>query len=120
MIDPWYKAFGYGDYSGAIASIYKIIETDPLSLYAQLHLSYFYTFSKQPDKAREVLNRMLSLAPHFSEAVRLIAYNFLMEDDNENALHHARKAATMAHGMGWSQNLYIIALAKSGYREVSD
>ncbi|MBL7763096.1 MAG: hypothetical protein JNL23_06680 [Chitinophagaceae bacterium] len=117
VIDPWYKAFGYGDFDGAVQSIFKIIETDPLSLYAQLHLSYFYTFGRQPDKAREVLNRMLSLAPHFSEAVRLIAYNYLLEDDDENALVHAKKAAAMSHGMGWSQNLYIIALAKSGHRE---
>ena len=117
VIDPWYKAFGYGDYEGAIQSIYKIIETDPLSFYAQLHLSFFYTFGRQPKKAKEVLNRMLSMAPNFSEAERLIAYNYLLEDDNENALIHARKAAAMAQGMGWAQNLYLMALAKSGQHD---
>ncbi len=117
VIDPWYKAFGYGDYEGAIQSVFKIIETDPLSFYAQLHLGYFYTFGKQPRKAREVLNRMLSMAPNFSEAERLIAYSYLLEDDNENALIHARKAATMAQGMGWAQNLYLMALAKSGQHD---
>jgi adenylate cyclase len=114
VIDPWYKAFGYGDYEGAIQSIYKIIETDPLSFYAQLHLGYFYTFGRQPEKAKEVLNKMLSMVPNFSEAERLIAYNYLLEGDNENALLYARKAAQMAHGLGWAQNLFMIALAKSG------
>ena len=117
VIDPWYKAFAYGDYAGALASVYKIIETDPLSFYAQLHLGYFYTFGRQPDRAREVLNKMLSLAPNFSEAERLIAYNYLLEDDNEKALLHARKAAAMSNGIGWSQNLFIIALAKNGQHE---
>ncbi len=117
VIDPWYKAFGYGDYMGAIESVYKIIETDPLSFYSQLHLGYFYTFAKMPVEARDVLNKMLQMVPTFSEAERLIAYNYLLEDDNETALVHAKRAAEMAQGMGWAQNLYIISLAKTGKHE---
>ena len=44
-------------------------------------------------------------------------YTYLLDDDNENALIHARRAAEMAHGMGWAQNTFIIALAKNGQHE---
>ena len=117
VIDPFYKAFGLGDFEGAIQSIFKIIETDPLSFYAQLHLAYFYTFGGKADKAREVLNRMLAMAPDFSEAERLVAYNYLLENQLEQALEHAERAATMAQGLGWAQNLYIITLARCGQKE---
>lgn len=114
VIDPWYRAFAEGDYEAALQSIYKTLETDPLSFYAQLHLGYFYTFGRQPLKAREVLNRILSIVPTFSEAERLIAYTYLLEENNETALVHARRAAEMANGLGWAQNTFIIALAKTG------
>lgn len=114
VLDPWYNAFAYGDYDGALRSIYKILETDPLSFYALLHLGYFYTFGSMPEQAREVLNKILTAVPEFSEAERLIAYNYFFEDDKENTLLHARRAAAMAQGIGWAQNFLIIALAKYG------
>jgi tetratricopeptide (TPR) repeat protein len=117
VIDPWYKAFALGDFEGAIQSMYTKIEKDPLSLYLQLHLGYFYTFGGRLAEARDVLNKMLSVLPNFSEAERLIAYCYLLEGKEEEALLHAKKAADMANGMGWAQNLYIMALAKSGQRE---
>jgi adenylate cyclase len=117
VIDPWFKAFGLGDFTGAISSIHKIIETDPLSFYAQLHLAFFYTFSGEWGKARQVLRKMLAMVPTFSEAERLIAYSYLLEGEDEKALFHAKRAAEMAQGMGWAQNLYLMALAKSGHHE---
>ncbi|MBC8045309.1 MAG: hypothetical protein H7Y00_00790 [Fimbriimonadaceae bacterium] len=114
VLDPWYHAFGYGDYDAALKSIYKILETDPLSFFAMLHLGYFYTFGKMPNEAREVLNKILAAVPGFSEAERLIAYNYFFENDIENALLHARKAAAMSQGIGWAQNTLIIALARHG------
>ncbi len=116
-LDPWYYAFGLGDYEGALNAIYKIIETDPLSFYAQLHLAYFYTFGKKPKQALEVLDRILLAAPHFSEAERLVAYNYLLSQDLEQAIPHARKASALAQGKGWSQILLIITLAQSGLVE---
>jgi adenylate cyclase len=116
-VDPWYDAFGYGDYAGAIRKIHKIIETDPLSFYAQMHLGMFYTFSGEGEKAREVLKGMLAVVPTFSEAERLIAYSYLLEGSKDRALHHAKRAAEMAQGMGWAQNLYLITLAASGHHE---
>ena len=117
VLDPWYHAFGLGDYDAALKSIYKILETDPLSFYALLHLGYFYTFGKMPNEARDVLNKILAAVPGFSEAERLIAYNYFFENDIENALIHARKAAAMSQGIGWAQNTLIIALAKNGNHE---
>lgn len=114
VLDPWYNAFGYGDYDGALKSIYKILETDPLSFYAMLHLGYFYTFGSMPEQARDILNKILAAVPGFSEAERLIAYNYFFENDKENTLLHARKAATMGQGIGWAQNFLIIALARYG------
>lgn len=117
VIDPWYNAFGYGDYDGAINSIFKTLEKDPFSFYAMLHLGYFYTFGRKSAEAREVLNKILLAVPTFSEAERLLAYNALFEDDTEVAVAHARKAAALAHGLGWAQNSLIISLAKNGNHE---
>jgi TolB-like protein/Tfp pilus assembly protein PilF len=119
VIDPWYKAFAHGDYAGAIASVQKILESDPLSLYAQFQLAFFYCLSRQQEAAREILYKILYIVPEFSEAERILGYTYLLENDTENALVHARKAAQMAGGLGWSQNFYIIALAKNGDHEVA-
>lgn len=114
VLDPWFNAFGYGDYDGAINSIYKILEKDPFSFYALLHLGYFFTFGEKPEQAREVLNKILAAVPTFSEAERLLGYNSFLEDDTATAVVHARKAAALSHGLGWAQNFLIIALAKNG------
>ena len=116
-VDPWYDAFGFGDYNTAVAKIHRILETDPLSFHAQLHLGFFYTFGGEGEKAREVLKRMLTVVPTFSEAERLIAYSYLLEGDREKALTHAKSAAEMAQGMGWAQTSYLIALAASGHHD---
>jgi len=113
-IDPWYNAFGYGDYDGAIQSTFKTLEKDPLSFYAMLHLGYFYTFGKKHNEAKDVLNKILLAVPTFSEAERLLAYNSFFENDMETSVEHARKAAKLAQGLGWAQNFLIIALAKRG------
>jgi adenylate cyclase len=117
VIDPWYRAFVLGDYETAIKSIQKILETDPLSFYLQFQLGYLYILSKQFEPGREIFNKMLAIVPEFSEAERILAYSYLLDNDNETALLHSRKAAKMAQGMGWAQNLYIITLAKAGYHE---
>ena len=109
----------HGDYAGAIASVQKILETDPLSLYAQFQLAFFYCLSRQQEAAREILYKILYIVPEFSEAERILGYTYLLENDTENALVHARKAAQMASGMGWAQNFYIIALAKNGDHDVA-
>ncbi|HSB93747.1 MAG TPA: hypothetical protein VLC28_11530, partial [Flavitalea sp.] len=96
-----------------------ILETDPLSLYAQFQLAFFYCLSRQQEAAREILYKILYIVPEFSEAERILGYTYLLENDTENALVHARKAAQMASGMGWSQNFYIIALAKNGDHDVA-
>lgn len=119
VIDPWYKAFAYGDYEGAIQSVQKILETDPLSLYTQFQLAFFYCLSRQHEAAREILYKMLYLVPEFSEAERILGYTYLLENDMDNAVIHSRKAAQMASGMGWSQNSYIIALAKNGEHDLA-
>ena len=117
VIDPWYPAFLYGDFDAAIHSMYKMIERDPLSFNHQLQLGYFLTYGKRPEKAIDVLNTMLLAIPAFSDAVRLVAINYFFAGDDETAVLHARKAATLAQGKGWSQNFLIIALARSGAHE---
>jgi adenylate cyclase len=113
VLDPWYPAFVYGNYDAALKSIYKILETDPLSFYAQLHLGYFLTYSRQKDAAINLYKKMLTFVPTFSEAERLIAYNYIFDNDYENAYTHAKTAAKLAQGLGWAQNTLIITLAKT-------
>jgi TolB-like protein/class 3 adenylate cyclase/Tfp pilus assembly protein PilF len=117
VLDPWYPAFVNGNYDIALQSIYKILETDPLSFYAQLHLGYFLTYSRKKEEAIALFQKMLTFVPTFSEAERLIAYNYIFAKDFENAYTHARKAATLAQGLGWAQNTLIIALVKTNRKE---
>lgn len=113
-IDPWYNAFVQGDFETAINATLKIIETDPLSFFNQYLLSCYYTWGKQPKKARDVLTNMLMTVPNYSEAQRLLAYNSFLEGDSERAVIEARKAVEMAQGLGWSQITLSIVLAQNG------
>ena len=117
VLDPWYYAFGKGDFDTAINSMNKILTTDPLSFFAYLNLALLLTFGKMPKQEREVLNKMLAAMPEYSEAERLIGNNYFFENDLDNALVHARKAAAMSNGIGWAQNSLIIILAKRGDHE---
>jgi TolB-like protein/class 3 adenylate cyclase len=116
-VDPWYKAFILGDFDGAVQSVLLVLNRDPLSLFASLHLGWFYTFGRKHKEALKVLKAILTAIPTFSEAERLIAYSYFFEKDYENALIHAKKAAEMANGLGWAQNLLIIIKAAAGYHE---
>jgi adenylate cyclase len=120
VIDPWYYAFVHGDFNAAVKAIEKILETDPLSLHANLHLGYFYTYGLQFDKAIAVLNKILSFVPTFSEAERMLAFNYLFKGELATGLQHAEKAAKLSHDMGWAQNTYIIALALNGQKEKAE
>jgi TolB-like protein/Tfp pilus assembly protein PilF len=119
VIDPWYYAFGYGDFDKAAASMLKIIENDPLSFFNQYILSCYYTWGRKPEKAREVLNSMLLAVPNYSEAYRLLAYNSFLEGDSERAVTEARKAVELSRGLGWSQITLSISLAQKGERAES-
>ncbi|MGB6268829.1 MAG: adenylate/guanylate cyclase domain-containing protein [Olleya sp.] len=113
-MDPWYYAFVLGDFESAINTTLKIIETDPLSYFNQFLLGCYYTWGKQPSKARDVLNNLLETIPNYSEAQRLLAYNSLLENNSEQAVKEAKKAVKMAHGLGWSQITLGMALAQNG------
>ncbi|MGB1307581.1 MAG: tetratricopeptide repeat protein, partial [Oceanihabitans sp.] len=112
-IDPWYYAFVEGDFENAVNATLKIIETNPLSFFYQFLLSCYYTWGKQPEKARNVLNNLLITLPHYSEAQRLLAYNSILENKSERAVKEARKAVELAHGLGWSQITLSMALAQN-------
>lgn len=116
IIDPWYYAFGYGDFKKAADSMTIIIENDPLSFFNQYILSWFLTLGKMHEKARKVLNNLLLVAPNFSDAYRLLAYNSFLENDNERAVIEARKAVKLSYGMGWSQITLSLILAQKGDR----
>ena len=117
VLDPFYRAFVYGDSDTAIASVKKKLETDPLSFYLQFQLGMLYVFSRRFNEGRELYKKMLAILPEFSDAERMIGYSYLIEGDYDTGLVHARKAAAMANGMGWAQNTFIILLAKAGYTE---
>jgi tetratricopeptide (TPR) repeat protein len=117
VIDPWYYAFGYGDFAGAANSMLKIIENDPLSFFNQYMISCHYTWGQEPEKAREVLNNMLLAVPNYAEAQRLLAYNSFLCGESKRAVEEARKAVEMAHGAGWTKITLAIALAQNGEHE---
>ena len=116
VLDPFYRAFVFGDFDTAIASVQKKLETDPLSFYLQFQLGMLYVFAKRFEEGRKIYEKMLAILPDFSDAERMIAYSYIIEDDHhEKGLIHARNAAAMAKGIGWAQNTFIILLAKAGY-----
>lgn len=116
VLDPFYRAFVFGDFDTAIASVQKKLETDPLSFYLQFQLGMLYVFAKRFEEGRKIYEKMLAILPDFSDAERMIAYSYIIEDvHHEKGLVHARKAAAMAKGIGWAQNTFIILLAKAGY-----
>lgn len=116
VLDPFYRAFVFGDFDTAIASVQKKLETDPLSFYLQFQLGMLYVFAKHFEEGRKIYEKMLAILPDFSDAERMIAYSYIIEDvHHEKGLVHARKAAAMAKGIGWAQNTFIILLAKAGY-----
>jgi TolB-like protein/class 3 adenylate cyclase len=117
VYDPWYTAMVEGDFEEAINACQKIIENDPLSLYAYLHLGYIYVYGGHLPEGRAVFEKILSLAPYYSEALRMVAMSYSFEGNHEKALELAQKAAEMGHGIGWTQNFYIIALARMGEHE---
>jgi TolB-like protein len=117
VVDPWYYAFGSGDFEKAANSMLKMIENDPLSFFNQYILGFFYTLGKMPDKAREVLNNMKLVVPDFSEIYRLLGYNSYLEGDSERAIEEARKAVELSHGVGWSQTTLSLVLAQNGQKE---
>ncbi|AUC80770.1 adenylate/guanylate cyclase domain-containing protein [Lacinutrix sp. Bg11-31] len=116
-IDPWYYAFVKGDFESAVNATLTIMETNPLSFFYQFLLSCYYTWGRQPKKAREVLNNLLIAIPRHSDAQRLLAYNSLLENDSARAVTEARKAVELAHGLGWSQITLSIALAQNKQTE---
>ncbi|MBU2939678.1 tetratricopeptide repeat protein [Lacinutrix sp. C3R15] len=118
-IDPWYHAFAKGDFEAAVNATLTIMETNPLSYFYQFLLGCFYTWGKQAHKARKVLDNLLLAIPNHSDAQRLLAYNSLLENDSKRAVTEARKAADLAHGLGWSQITLSIALAQNGDHEES-
>ena len=118
VLDPFFRAFVFGDFDTAISSVKKKLETDPLSFFLQFQLGMLYVFGKKFEDGRAIYEKMLDILPEFSDAERMIGYSYILEDkDHEKGLVHARKAAAMAHGMGWAQNTFIILLAKAGYCE---
>lgn len=118
-INPWYYAFIEGNYDKAIISALNLYEIDPLSLFNQYQLSCFYTWGSKPEKARKILNNIIKMAPNYSEAYRLLAYNSFLEGDTERATKEANKAVELAYGLGWSQITQAIVLAQSGNKKES-
>ena len=116
-MDPWYYAFVKGDYESAVNATLTIMETNPLSYFYQFLLSCYYTWGKQPYKARAILNNLLLAIPNHSDAQRLLAYNSLLENDSARAVTEARKSVELAHGIGWSQITLSIALAQNDEKE---
>ncbi len=117
VVDPWYYAFGFGNFEKAAEITLKVIENDPLSFFNQYTLSCFYTWGRNPEKAREVLQNMLYAVPNYAEAYRLLAYNSFLEGDSERAESEARKSVELSNGIGWSQITLSIVLAQHGKHE---
>jgi len=117
-LEPWYRAMIYGDFNFAITKMEKAIENDPLSIFYLLHLALICLYELHDyKKTRALLNRILELDAHYSEAWRPMCLSFLFEGNYVQAEEYARKYYDALQGRGQGAANLIICLAASGKKE---
>jgi adenylate cyclase len=117
-LEPWYRAMLYGDFDFAVSKLQKGIEEDPLSIFYLLHLALIYLYGLHDyEKTRMVLNRILELDSHYTEAWRPMCLSWLFERNYELAEEYARKYYEALEGSGQGGANLIICLAASGKKD---
>ncbi len=115
---PWYRAMLYGDFNFAIRELQKGVENDPLSIFYLLHLALIYLYGLHDyEKTRIVLNRILELDSHYTEAWRPMCLSWLFERNYVLAEEYARKYYDVLEGRGQGAANLIICLAASGKKD---
>ena len=109
-----YEALLYGNYDIAIRDAKKIVERNPLALFAHLHLGYCYFLDKQYKNAIASFKYTLKLDSSYNEAYRMIGRTYCIMGRYDESLIELNKALEMTDGKGPTLYEIIITLARSG------
>ena len=117
-LEPWYRAMVYGDFNFAVHELQKGLEKDPLSILYLLFLALIYLYGLQDyEKTRTLLNRILELDSHYTEAWRPLCLSYLFEGNYELAEEYAHKYYDVLEGRGQGAANLIMCLAASGKKD---
>ncbi|MES2018531.1 MAG: TIR domain-containing protein [Pseudomonadota bacterium] len=81
-----------GQLPAAITTTKKVIETDPLSMFAWSNLGSYYNANGQLKEARQTLMRALEISTHAQHAHNYLGQTALLEGRATEALAHYREA----------------------------
>ena len=111
-----YLGMVYGDYVNAIRIQEEVVKKDPLNLEALRMLADAYRYNKQYDKARKILQNMLEIDPHYSDAFLSLGWNYFFENKFDLALQNYEESKKL-----FPDNpnlfLYIMTLASAGQKD---
>ncbi len=117
-LEAWYRGMLFGDFDFAISRLQKGIENDPLSIFYLLFLALMYLHGlRDYEKARMVLNRILELESHYTEAWNPMCLSYLYEGNYGPAEEYARKYYNVLEGKGQGALNLMMCLAASGKKE---
>jgi adenylate cyclase len=120
-LEPWYRAFIYGEFDFAVRQIQKGVENDPVSVFYSFHLALINLYAiRNYAETRIFLTRILELAPNYSFAWKPMCLSYLFEAKYGLAEEYARKAYEASGGKGHGAANLIMSLAASGKKEEAE
>jgi len=109
-----YEALLFGNYDNAIRDSKKIVERNPLDLFAHLHLGYCYLMDNQYDNAITSFKHTLKLDSSYNEGLRMLGRTYRIMGRYDESLIELNETLEMTDGKGPALYDIIITLARSG------
>lgn len=108
-----------GRYDEAIVEANKMLELDPLSPAANLHMGYTYEAMRDWDHAIEQMHKTLSLDPNYVSAHQTLGRSYLGKGLDREGVAELRRAAELVHtdsdlDYAWHEGELGYALARTG------
>jgi len=116
-IYAWFQALLYGNTNEALRRMTQLVENDPQNMDYLRSLIWCYLFDRQFQKAIEVADLALEIAPQNSELHRVKGYGNLLSGRNQEALENFNRAVDYSDGKGWYQAGVIITLSSLGQKQ---
>lgn len=99
-----------GEYDRAAAAYKKAIGIEPAFIPGYINLADVCRVQNKDAEGREVLHQALNIAPESASAHHALGLLMIRTDEQKKALHHLRKAATLAPENTRYSYVYEVAL----------